>query len=371
MTEPDSSTTESSTRSPRGRDLPPGFVAKAATVLGLFLVALLIVAILWHAVTVLLVVFAGILLGVFLLALSTFIADRTPISAGWSLALVIVLLLGLLVGGVAFLMPQLAEQVDEFNQRLPEIMAQLEEFLGQYGWGTQLLEQIRGGQMMEGGGGAGGEIAAGVAGVLGWIAQAATYLVALLFIGLFVAVNPSLYVNGLVKMFPPDRRERTRDILAEIGYTLRWFLVARAIAMALVGISTGIALWLLDVPLALLLGFVAGLLTFVPYLGPVIAAIPILLVSLLAGPTTALWVLVVYTAIQQVEGNIFDPLILQRIIHLPPAMTVIAQILGSALLGALGLALATPFAAVLQVLLRRVYREDILGEPREPLEHES
>jgi len=347
-------------------ELPADFVHRGVTLLVLALLGILLVAVTWLAAHVFLIVFAGILLGVFLRALGDFVARHTPLSEGWGLGLVILLLLGLFAGGMILVVPQLIEQIDEFGERVPEIAAQVQAYLERFGWGQRVIEMVE-----EGGGGDGAGIASGLAGFLGALANAATYLVAFLFIGLFLAINPSLYADGLVRMFPMDRRERARSVMAEVGYILRWFLVARVIAMALVGISTGVALWLLDVPLALLLGVVAGLLTFIPYLGPVIAAIPILMVSLLAGVTTALWVLVVYTAIQQIEGNIFDPLILQRIIHLPPAVTVTSQILGSALLGALGLALATPFAAVMQVIVRRVYREDVLGERREEMEHES
>jgi len=345
--------------------LPPGFLHRGIAILGIALAGVLVVTLFWLAVDVFLVVFAGILLAVFLRALGDFVAKHTPLSEGWGLGLGIATLLVAFAGGVALLLPQLAAQFDEFSARIPAILAEVEKFLEEYGWGRQLLGAV------EDGGADGGGIAAGLAGFLGVLGRIATHLVAFLFIGLFLAIHPKLYVDGAVKLFPIARRNRTRAILAEIGYMLRWFLVARAIAMALVGITTGIALALLGVPLALLLGFITALLTFVPYLGPVIAGIPILAVALLEGTTTAIWVLVAYTAIQQVEGNIFDPLILKRIIHLPPAVTVGAQILGSALLGVLGLALATPFAAVMQVIVRRVYREDLLGEPKEPLEHES
>jgi predicted PurR-regulated permease PerM len=338
--------------------VPTQFVRKGMAVLGIALAGLLLVTIVWRASAVLLVVFAGVLLGVFLLALRDLVARWTPLSEGWSLLLVITVLLGVTGAGFAFLVPQLAEQIEEFRQRLPQILADLQGFLAQYGWGRQLLELVDGG----GGGEMGGDVASGIGTMLGALAAFATYGVGILFIGLFVAINPRLYADAVVHMVPLSRRERAREVLGEVDHALRWFLVARAIAMLLVGVSTAVALFLLGIPLALLLGVVAGTLTFVPYLGPVIAAVPILAVSLLEGPTAALWVLIVYTAIQQVEGNIFDPLILQRVVHLPPAVTVTSQLMGSALLGAFGLALATPFAAAMQVVVRRVYREDLLGE---------
>jgi predicted PurR-regulated permease PerM len=342
--------------------VPPQFVRKGMAVLGIALLGILLITVVWLAAEILLVAFAGILLGVFLVALRDLVVRWTPLSEGWSLLLVLTALLAITGAGVAFLVPQLAEQIDEFRRTLPEILRDVERFLEQYGWGRQLMETV------EAGGGEGGEMASGFTAALGAMVSGATYLVGILFIGLFIAINPRLYTDAVIHMVPVSRRARAREVLADVGHSLRWFLVARAIAMLLVGVSTAIALLLMGIPLALLLGVIAGTLTFVPYLGPVLAAFPILAISLLEGPTQALWVLVVYTIIQQIEGNIFDPLILQRVVHLPPAITVGSQLMGSALLGMFGLALATPFAAVMQVIIRRVYREDVLGESPEKTE---
>jgi predicted PurR-regulated permease PerM len=338
--------------------VPDAFVRRTVTAVGILILGVGLAAIVVLAANVLLLTFAGVLLGIFLLALRDGLARHTPLSPGWALGVVLVVLVGLFGAFGVLAAPQIADQFGELGERLPEIAGEVEAFLQEHAWGRQLLEMRPEEGALEG-------AVAGAAGFFGGLLQSLVYLLAMLFIGVYVAIHPDLYANGLVRMMPLSRRRRTREVLGEIDHILRWFLVARALAMVFVGVSTAIALTLLDVPLALLLAFVAGMLTFIPYLGPIIAAIPIVLVALTEGPDRALLTLLVYTAIEQVEGNVFEPLVLKRIIHLPPVVTVVSQLLGGALLGLPGIALATPAAAVGQVLVKRVYREDVLGEPQE------
>jgi predicted PurR-regulated permease PerM len=341
----------------RGREISE-FAHRAVVAVSIALFGMVLVFVAGKAVQVLLVTFAGALLGIFLLALRDALARHAPLSPGWSLAVIIVLLLGTLAVGGILMAPRLAEQADEFAKRLPEFTERAADFLSQYGWGRTLLEMVHDGESLEG-------VTEGIGTFFSVTVQSFGFLVTFIMVGFFVAVNPGLYYAGMVRLMPLGWRGRTRQVLEEVGSTLRWFLVARAVAMTLVGVATAIALILLGIPLALFLGVLAGLLTFVPYLGPIIAGIPIVIIALLEGPDKGLYALLVYTVIQQLEGNIFDPLILQRVIRLPPAITLVSQILGAVLLGVLGIALATPFAAVVLVLVRRVYRENILGEPAE------
>jgi predicted PurR-regulated permease PerM len=346
--------------SPKYEPLPPylsDFVKKAAIVVGMVLSGVVLLILIGLTIRVLFVAFAGILLGVFFLALRDFVAKYTHLPEGWSLALVIFLLLAFLGAQGYFLAPQLAEQIDEFGRRLPAFVERVENIIKEYGWGRQLREMVRGDEAITG-------IHKGIGTFVTFTIQGLGFLVTFIAVGFFLAVRPKLYFEGAVRLMPIRWRPRTREVLGEIGSILRWFLVARAIAMFLVGVSTAVVLMLLGVPLALLLGVIAGLLTFIPYLGPIAAGVPIILVAVLEGFDIAIYALIAYTIIQQIEGTIFDPLILQRVIRLAPVVTLLSQILGAVLLGPLGIALATPLAAVVQVLIRTVYREDILGEPR-------
>ena len=147
-----------------------------------------------------------------------------------------------------------------------------------------------------------------------------------------------------------------------MGHTLRWWLIGKAASMTIVGIAVFIGLTALGVPLAGALALIAALLDFIPNFGPILALIPAALFALLQGPTQVLYVVVLYGAIQTVEGYVLSPLIDRTTVKLPPALTLTAMVVAALLFGWLGLLLAAPAAAALMVLVQMVYVEDILGE---------
>jgi predicted PurR-regulated permease PerM len=340
---------------PRTERLPRAYVRRVVAAVGVFVIAVTLFVAVARAMDVLLVTFAGILLAVFLVALRDVVRRVTRLPDGWALGLVVLLLAAAIGGGSALIAPPLAEQMDELGARLPGILDDARTRLSGSPWGKKLVGHVEDGNAVE-------DLGPHVASAVALTMRGVASMIGFLFVGLFLAASPKLYVDGLVRLLPIPARDRGRDILGEMGERVRWFLVARAIAMVLIGASTAIALWLLDVPLALLLGLIAGLLTFVPYLGPIAATVPILLVSLAEGPGKAAVAVAVYAVIQWIEGYIFDPLIVQRVVRIPPAVTVVAQLLGGVLLGAAGVALATPFAAAAIVFVKRAYQEDFLGD---------
>ena len=123
------------------------------------------------------------------------------------------------------------------------------------------------------------------------------------------------------------------------------------------GILTSIGLWLLDIPFALTLGLIAGVLNFVPNLGPIIASIPAILIGLTQSPSQAIYVGILYLALQAADGYIFTPLVQQQAVNLPPALTITAQLLMGVLLGPWGLVLATPLVAASIVFIDKLYVE--------------
>jgi predicted PurR-regulated permease PerM len=331
------------------------FVRQVATVVAVVALAGLLLTLFILGINVFLAALAGVLIAVLLRAFTDLVTRYTPLPDGWALALVVLLLLAALGAFGWLIAPQVAEQADAVAEDLPGIISEAQEFLQQYAWGQWLLEQAQGGGMEGGAGTLGGFLA----GAGQWM----TYLLTIVFVGLFGAASPQLYQDGMVHLFPLRHRVRIRQLIGEIGYTLRWWLIGRAIAMAMVGITTAIVLSLLGVRFALLLGLIAGLLTFVPYLGPIAAGVPIVLFGALEGAQTALWVLLAYTAIQQVEGNVLDPIIMHKLIYIPPVLTIIAQVLMGVVVGVMGIAMATPLAAIL-IVLNKFYRQDILGDPK-------
>ena len=156
-----------------------------------------------------------------------------------------------------------------------------------------------------------------------------------------------------------------REVLEEAGSTLQRWLLAQLVSMGIVGLLTTLGLWLLGVPLALTLGILAALSEFIPNFGPILSAVPAVLLALVDSPRLALWVVVLYAGIQAAESYLITPLVQQRLASLPPVLVIVSQLLGGILFGFLGFALATPLLAVAMVLIKRLYVEDRLGETLE------
>jgi predicted PurR-regulated permease PerM len=175
------------------------------------------------------------------------------------------------------------------------------------------------------------------------------------FVGLFTALDPDLYQRGILQLIPRARRARAREILGLIAHALQMWMVGKLASMAVVGIATWVGLALLKIPLALVLALLAAALTFVPNFGPVLSAVPAILLALLQGPTTALAVAGLYVGIQTVESYVLTPLVQKKTAALPPALTIAAQLLMSTLAGGLGLIVATPLTAAALVLVTEAY----------------
>jgi predicted PurR-regulated permease PerM len=181
-------------------------------------------------------------------------------------------------------------------------------------------------------------------------------------IGVYLAADPDLYLRGIVHPVPASRREVTRELLEAIGHTLRWWTVGELVTMTTVGVLTHVGLRLLGLPLALILGLVVFLLTFIPFIGAILAAIPLVLVAFSQGAEIGRWGLSVDTCIEMFEGYVLSPLVQRHSVSLPPALTIAAQVLLGVLLGVAGIALATPLAALAMVAVNRPYVESLLRE---------
>jgi predicted PurR-regulated permease PerM len=209
-----------------------------------------------------------------------------------------------------------------------------------------------------------------VAGIFSGVVGAITNLVLVLFVGLYLAFAPRLYVDGFVRLLPAGSRGRVHDVLEVLGRVLRRWLLGRLSVMAVNGTLTALGLWFLGIPLPAMLGLLTGLLNFIPNLGPLLAAVPAVLLALLQGPQEVLWVVVLYLIIQNLDGFVFTPLVQQRTVSLPLVIIITAQVLFGLLLGSLGLLFATPLAAVILVLVKMLYLQDVLSEsitiPGEP-----
>ncbi|MGH6944762.1 MAG: AI-2E family transporter [Geminicoccaceae bacterium] len=331
-------------------------------------VVLLLAGILWFAADVLMLLFAAVLIATLLRAATNGLVHLTGLADGWSLAIVILVVTGgLLVLGV-LLAPRVASQVPQLVTNLGGAIEGLEKSLGLGNLAAELTKDLRLRELLPSPAGILGGATGIISSSFGTLANAVIVVV----LGIYLAGDPDLYIRGVARLMPPNARQGTRELLEEIGHALRWWMVGQLISMTAVGVLSYIGLSLLGVPLALSLALVAFFMTFIPFIGPTLTAIPVVLVAFSKGPDTALYAFVLYVAIEMFEGYVLTPNVQRRSVSLPPALTIAAQVLIGVLLGALGVALATPLAAAGLVAVNRLYVEDILGEsPEKPAEAEA
>ncbi|MBV9692255.1 MAG: AI-2E family transporter, partial [Alphaproteobacteria bacterium] len=193
-------------------------------------------------------------------------------------------------------------------------------------------------------------------GVLGGLGEALLVLM----VGIYLAADPGTYQKGVVRLFPPHRRLRVSHIMNATGDALQRWLMGMALDMLFVGTVTGVGLWLVGAPLPLALGLLTGVSVFVPYIGPLAAVIPGLLLALSVSPTLAFYAGLVYAVALTIEGNVTQPLLQRWAVSLSPVINLLAIVAFGIIFGVWGAVLATPLAVALSVLVRMGYIEDVL-----------
>lgn len=336
---------------PASQDLVP-FTRKVLIVLAL--VAVLVLA--WALLPVFMIVFGAIVFAALLLSLSHLLQRIAPLSPGISLAIVLVLL----TGGFTLLMwlfgAQVAGELSALTEALPGAYSQFERWLESTSVGSLVGEQLDSlrdniGRMATSAGAIAMTVSGGLVDLLLVIVGA-----------IYIAAQPQMYRNGLLLLVPGSVRSIAADALDASGRALRLWLGGQLVAMLLVGVLTGLGLWLLGVPGAFALALIAFLFDFVPIIGPIAAAVPAILLGFTVSPQTGFATAALYLVIQQIEGNILQPLIQQRAVELPPAVLLFSLVVFGSLQGAAGLLLAAPLTVVLYVLVKQLYVRETLGE---------
>ena len=312
---------------------------------------------LWYAIDVFLLLFIGIFIAVLLRAPADWLSARTGWSDGVTLGLVVFALAALFATGGFFFGRTIVNQSWELTQQLPKVVEKLRERLRRTEYGSQIAEATEKPPP---------EASAQVLGkglrLVGSTFAAFGSLVVVIFLGIFLAWQPGAYRNGFVKLFPQRRRKRAKEVLDSVGHMLQRWLVGQTVLMAVVGLLTWIGLRALGVPFALPLALFAGFAEFVPYIGPIVAAVPAVLVALAESPELAIWVGGLYLAIQSVESYVLTPIVQHRAVYLPPALLLFSQVILGVTAGPLGVVVATPLAAAGLVAVNLLYVEDVLGD---------
>ncbi len=375
-------------RSDDEKRFPPANVIARYTfvVLGILIFTLLI----WVIKGALLTAFGGVILAAIFLGMTKGLQKFLPLSHGLALltvgvlVVVITLLFGMLFG------PKISREFDQLVVQLPERFTELRETISEWPGGEQVMEEVtnngggepgsdgpsesgdsQNGESQNGGTGDAvnsmtEEMPADASNVI--LRGSATLIdvlttIGLVFIvGVYFAINPQLYKKGLLLLIPKEKEERISEVLETSGRALWLWLKGQLIAMAFVGVILTVGLMIIGVPLALVLGIIGGLLEFIPFIGPFLAAVPILLLALSVDTQTAFFAVILLLIVQQLEGNVITPLVQQQMVHLPPSVVILGIMAFGLIFGLAGLILATPLAVVVMVMVGMLYVQDVLGK---------
>lgn len=362
---------------------------------------------LWFASALVLTTFLAVLFG---LAVSAGVdrLERFKIRRGMGAALIVLSFFGLLALLGLWMAPTLREQGAELRQRLPEAVDRVQEWINRRQGFMSLLLRPPGGSQRAGegatsaaqaptGGGTGAAPAAGrgaqaardttapgppsatetlssrLGGQLGGvvrylfpflqstIAVVAGFLL-IIFLAIYIAADPNTYHAGLMHLFPKPARRRAGEILSAMATVLRKWLVTQLIAMVAIGAVTTAVLLALNVKAALALGVIAGLLEFIPTVGPILSAIPAIAMGFIDSPQKAVYIAVAYMGIQFLENHILIPILMKGGVDIPPALTILAQALATLVFGFLGLMVAVPLMAASMVAVKMLYVEGVVGD---------
>lgn len=313
---------------------------------------------LWQLRSLIILVFGAVLFAVILRIIANPLKRRLGLPDWAALLAAVLFVFGLFAAAFALFGAEVYRQAQSLQQTLPQAWEVLQARLESWGLAgplTQWLESLRSGPD--------GGVLSSVSGILMSVGGAITDTVLVIVGGIFLAIDPPLYRRGLAKLVPEPARSRLHEAFEDCWRALRLWLLARLLTMVAVGVITGIGLWLIGVPAALTLGLLAGFLDFIPFVGPVLAAIPAVLLALALDPASALWVVGLYLLVQQIEGNVISPILQKRAVELPPALLLFALVASGLMFGVVGILFAEPLTVVLYVLVKRLYVRDALHTP--------
>lgn len=306
----------------------------------------------WHLHDVLLLLFAAVLIAVILHAAAGALRRILPLPEGAALALAGLLILAFAAFAGAIFGREVSRQITNLGNVLPGALDDFTAWIG-----AERMEVLR------------DRLAPSGTTIAGWAEQAfaiSTGVLSALALaivgGVYLAANPTLYRRGTLRLLPRGARPAVEDFFQHSGHALKRWLLARLLAMLVIGGITYAGLMLIGVPSALALGLIAGILEFIPFAGPILAAVPALLLALTLGQEAFYLTAGLYLVVQQIEGNLVTPLFLKQAVDLPPAVTLFSLFIFGAIFGIVGVILAGPLTVVTYIAIRSLWMEHTLRE---------
>jgi predicted PurR-regulated permease PerM len=328
------------------------FVRRVLIVIALTAVALLA----WKLRGVLLMLFGAVVVAAIVRAIAEPLGRWTRMPDGFAVGFAAIAMIGLIAGTVWLLGAQISGQARAFAETVPKGFAKIEEWLSALGFRTELhnwQSAVTGGR--------------GIMSTVSTLATSASNAIAnalvVIFGGIFLAAEPRFYRGGAIKLVPEARRATVADAMLAAERALRLWLKGQLMAMVIIGLMTGVGLWLLGVPSALVLGIIAGLLEFIPFAGPILAAVPAVVLALAQSTDLAVWTVAMYIFVQHSEAYLIQPVIQRYAVDLPAVVLLFSLLAFAALFGPLGVIFAAPLAVVSYVLVKRLYVVEALDTP--------
>jgi predicted PurR-regulated permease PerM len=315
---------------------------------GIFAFIIVILLLVKATFNVLLLVLAGVLIAVYFRGLGGLIQRKTKWKERFSLSIAVLATIILLALLIWLIGAKVQAQAAELSETLPSTIENVKGKLNQSELGRQITKKISSPRTQQQAQAVIQTFFKSTFGILGDI-----YVV--LFIGIFFTISPGMYKNGIIKLVPPNGKKKADEVVTKIGDNLKKWLKGKLFAMLVVFVLTSIGLVIIGIPMWLVLALIAGILNFIPNFGPLIAMIPAVLVAFLQGPSTAAWVAGLYILVQVAESNFITPVVQKKLISIPPALIIIAQLFVAPLTGGWGLVLATPMMVILIVLVNELY----------------
>ena len=336
--------------------------------LGWVLLAVIVVALLVRTIDVLIIIFLSIILAVYLDAVSGFLQRRLGVPRSFGLAAAVTLTIGVLVGVVFLIAPAVTSQVQDLIANLPKFLSELDQSINRLFRSVPVLRR----GVSEGA--SPGLLATSLNELVGVLRGAVVpYLkggveliievISVFVMALYLARNPSTYVEGAIALVPPERRALARIILYDLKFTLHAWVVGQLIAMSLLAVLTTLGLWLLGIPYFLAFGVFAGVAAIVPFFGTLFSTlIPALFALGVAGLGKAIAVTFLGIGVHLIEANFVAPVVMERQVNLPPVITIAGVLLIGKLFGLTGLIVAVPILAFVMVLIRHILMGEVYGD---------
>jgi predicted PurR-regulated permease PerM len=324
----------------------------------IILLLLLLAVTLWKLTEILVLLFCAIVLAIGLCAASRLVSRRTGIGRKYALAGVF--LVGLVVFSAALYVfgSSVAAQLEDVIAATPPGFKLVMAWMTDTPIGRQVFDQLQEANVV----GATGWATRVIAGMAGLMGRGLGYGMIILFVAIYLAIDPERYRQLCLRLVPPVHHPVAQNLLDLIGQVLQRWLMGQCVSMMVIAILTSLGLWWLGIEAPFALGLMGGLFCFIPFVGAILAVVPAALVALTQGPLDAVSVIAMYLGVQFLETNFITPMVQAKATSFPPVLAILSTVVFSLLLGPLGMLMAAPLTLLFMTVIETLYVQSALGE---------